>query len=163
MRKILLPTFVCGSILSLVAAGPLMAADAPAQPEKAAEAAVADRPDMPREPIAIKGSKKTVVFSHAQGHESIECVICHHKVNDKPNFSKCSTSGCHDDLTARKGEKSLYFVMHNKGAELKYQSCVKCHTEVVAEKPDLKKALTGCTQSKCHPGDKKKDGGTEKS
>ena len=36
-------------------------------------------------------------------------------------------------------------------APLKHQSCLSCHVKVVAEKPDLKKDLTGCAKSKCHP------------
>lgn len=155
MRKLFLPGFVCGAVCSLIVAAPLVAV-------QATEGQSGDTPEMPREPIALTGSKKTVMFSHVQGHEDIKCVVCHHNVNDKPSFAKCSASGCHDDLTARKGERSLYFVVHNKGAGLKHQSCMKCHAEVVAEKPDLKKALTGCTQSRCHPGEKK-DGGAEKS
>lgn len=148
MRKPFLSIFLCVAIVGLFA-GAALAAE-----ETAPNAPTAGTPDMPQDPIAIKGSKKTVMFSHVQGHKDIECVVCHHYVNDKPSFAKCSDAGCHDDLTAKKGEKSLYFVMHNKSAELKHQSCMKCHAEIVAQKPDLKKALTGCTQSNCHPGDK---------
>ena len=54
------------------------------------------------------------------------------------------------DLTAKKGEKSLFYVVHTKTG-LKHQTCLECHTKVVAEKPDLKKDLTGCAKSKCHP------------
>lgn len=111
--------------------------------------AFADQPAVPEQPIAMKGSKKTVMFPHAP-HAKIECVTCHHKVDGKENFQKCSDSGCHDDLTAKKGEKSLYFVIHNKSV-LKHQTCMECHARFVAEKPDLKKAMTGCKGSKCHP------------
>lgn len=120
-------------------------------------AAMAEQPEAPKEPVAITGSKKTVMFPHDKGHEKYECVVCHHKVDGKETFAKCADAGCHDDLTGKKGEKSLYFVMHNKGADLKHQSCMSCHAKIVAEKPDLKKALTGCSQSKCHPGSGKKD------
>ena len=62
-----------------------------------------------------------------------------------------ATAGCHDDLTAKKGEKSLFYVVHTKTG-LKHQTCLECHTKVVAEKPELKKDLTGCAKSKCcHP------------
>lgn len=111
----------------------------------------ADQPAIPEQPVEVKGSKKTVMFPH-KIHEKIECVVCHHKVDGKESFDKCSTAGCHDDLESRKGMKSLYFVMHNKSAELKHQTCMSCHAKIVEEKPDLKKQLTGCTKSGCHPG-----------
>lgn len=110
----------------------------------------ASQPAVPTEPLPVTGSKKTVMFPHAP-HGKIECVVCHHKVDGKENFQKCATAGCHDDLTAKKGEKSLYFVMHSKSEDLKHQTCLACHTKVAAEKPDLKKELTGCKGSKCHP------------
>ena len=59
-----------------------------------------------------------------------------------------------DNLKDKKGTNSLYYVMHAKekaDAPLKHQSCLSCHVKVVAEKPDLKKDLTGCAKSKCHP------------
>ena len=106
-------------------------------------------PAAPDKPLEFKGSQKTVVFPHA-AHAKVECVTCHHKVDGKESYAKCGSSGCHDDLTAKKGEKSLFYVIHAKG-DLKYTSCLACHTKVVAEKPDLKKDLTGCAKSKCHP------------
>ena len=30
-------------------------------------------------------------------------------------------------------------------------NCMGCHSKVGEEKPDLKKDLTGCAKSKCHP------------
>lgn len=121
------------------------------------------RPEAPKEPVPIEGSKRTVMFPHDKGHEKIDCVVCHHKVDDKETFAKCSNEGCHDDLKARKGQSSLYFVMHGKGEELQHQTCMSCHVKEVAEKPDLKKPLTGCTGSKCHPGEKKKEAEESKS
>ena len=69
-------------------------------------------------------------------------------------IQQCATAGCHDNLKDKKGTNSLYYVMHAKekaDAPLKHQSCLSCHVKVVAEKPDLKKDLTGCAKSKCHP------------
>lgn len=111
--------------------------------------ALAAQPPVPDKPLEFKGSKKTVMFPHAP-HQKVECVTCHHKVQDKETFQKCATAGCHDDLTAKKGEKSLFYVVHTKTG-LKHQTCLECHTKVVAEKPELKKDLTGCAKSKCHP------------
>ena len=113
-------------------------------------ALAATQPAVPEGPIEFKGSKKTVMFPHS-AHAKVECVVCHHKVNDEPNFQKCATAGCHDDLTGKKGEKSLYFVVHNKGEDLRHQTCLVCHSKVAEEKPELKKELTGCSKSKCHP------------
>ena len=69
--------------------------------------ALAAQPPVPDKPLELKGSKKTVMFPH-EPHQKVECVTCHHKVQDKENFQKCATAGCHDDLTAKKGEKSLF-------------------------------------------------------
>ncbi|MDD4701241.1 MAG: cytochrome c3 family protein [Desulfovibrio sp.] len=106
-------------------------------------------PAAPDKPVEIKGSQKTVMFPHAP-HQKVECVTCHHLVDGKESFAKCSNSGCHDDLTAKKGEKSLFYVIHTKTG-LKHTNCLECHSKVVAEKPELKKDLTGCAKSKCHP------------
>ena len=64
--------------------------------------ALAAQPPVPDKPLELKGSKKTVMFPHAP-HQKVECVTCHHPVQDKENFQKCATAGCHDDLTAKKG------------------------------------------------------------
>ena len=101
------------------------------------------------------------MFPHDKGHEKIECVVCHHEVKGEPTFAKCSSSGCHDDLTAKKGENSLYFVMHSKSGDLKHQTCMSCHVQTVEDKPDLKKELTGCSGSKCHPKAKSSEGDEE--
>ena len=106
-------------------------------------------PAAPDKPVEIKGSQKAVMFPHAP-HEKVECVTCHHLVDGKESFAKCGSAGCHDDLTAKKGEKSLFYVIHTKTG-LKHTNCAECHSKVVAEKPDLKKDLTGCAKSKCHP------------
>lgn len=115
----------------------------------------ATQPEAPKEEVPITGSKRTVMFPHNKGHENIECVVCHHPVEGKPTWKKCASSGCHDNLTEKKGESSLYFVMHSKSEELKHQSCMSCHVKTVEEKPDLKKRLTGCSGSACHPATKK--------
>lgn len=114
----------------------------------------ASQPRAPEGAVAIQGSKKTVMFEHGKGHKGIECVVCHHAVNGRRTFAKCADAGCHDDLTAKKGEKSLYLVMHSKSEALRHQTCMSCHVKTVAEKPDIKKAMTGCTQSYCHPAKK---------
>ena len=75
---------------------------------------------------------------------------CHHKVDGKESFAKCGSAGCHDDLAGKQGEKSLYYVVHTK-KELKHNNCIGCHSKVVEEKPELKKDLTACAKSKCHP------------
>lgn len=111
--------------------------------------ALAAQPPVPKDGYEIKGSKKTVLFNHST-HTTIECGTCHHKVDNKENFQKCATAGCHDNLTEKKGEKSLFYMMHTKEG-VKYDTCMSCHIKIVAEKPDLKKDLTGCAKSKCHP------------
>lgn len=148
-------------IFAALVAGPGYAADekteaANPEGEKGAIQEQA-QPEVPKEPLPIKGSKRTVMFPHDKGHEKIECVVCHHKVNEVQTFAKCSDPGCHDNLVEKKGEHSLYYVMHSKAEDLKHQTCMSCHLKTVAEKPDLKKQLTGCSGSACHPKAAKKD------
>lgn len=131
MRQML---FVAVSIFILAVAMPVLAA----------------RPDLPADGLQIKGSKKTVVFNHST-HKDVDCATgCHHKVKGEENFQKCSTSGCHDDLEAKEGEKSLRKVIHAK-KDTKTPTCLSCHTKIAEEQPDKKKDLTGCKNSKCHP------------
>ncbi|MBQ9452188.1 MAG: cytochrome c3 family protein [Desulfovibrio sp.] len=106
-------------------------------------------PAMPDKPLELRGMKKTVMFPHA-GHEKIACTDCHHLVNEKENYAKCGSAGCHDDLAEKKGVRSLYRVMHAK-KETAHTTCLACHAKAVEEKPERKKELTGCAKSKCHP------------
>ena len=106
-------------------------------------------PAAPDKPLEFKGSQKTVMFPHAV-HAKVECVTCHHMVDGKESYAKCGSSGCHDDLTGKQGEKSLYYVVHAK-KELKHSNCLSCHSKAAEEKPELKKDLTGGAKSKCHP------------
>ena len=41
-------------------------------------------------------------------------------------------------------------MVHTK-KELKHPNCLGCHSKVGEEKTDLKKDMTGCAKSKCHP------------
>lgn len=115
----------------------------------------ANRPEMPANRLEIKGAKKSVSFGHAKhDKKGIACESCHHKVKGQEIVKKCSSSGCHDDLAARNGKHSLYRIMHGK--EMKHDSCISCHAEIVAQKPEHKrekaqKKLLGCQQSRCHP------------
>ena len=111
--------------------------------------AQASRPDVPAQPLEFKGAnaKKAVMFNH-KTHSAYDCNVCHHEVNGKESYAKCATAGCHEDLTGRKSP-ALYAVVHNR-KDLKFQTCMSCHVKVAAEKPDQKKALTGCKGSLCH-------------
>lgn len=129
MKKFLLPA----GLLALALAVPALAA----------------QPPVPADGLKLAGAKKSVVFNHST-HTSVECVTCHHQVNGQESYAKCATAGCHDDLQAKKGTSSLYAAVHTRSG-LKHQTCMECHLKVVSEKPDLKRDLTGCAKSKCHP------------
>ena len=120
-------------VLGLAFATPVLAADAPA------------------DGLKMAASKKPVVFNHGT-HKDVACAECHHPIDGKEDYRKCSTAGCHDDFKAKKGTKSYYAVMHGK--KLKYDSCVSCHAKVVKEKAPkdkaFKKSMTGCKGSGCH-------------
>ncbi len=111
--------------------------------------ALAAQPEVPADGIQMKNGKKAVVFNHST-HKDITCGSCHHPVDGKEDFRKCSTAGCHDDFKAKKGVKSLYYVMHAKKGT-KFDTCVSCHAKVAGADAAKKKELTGCAKSKCHP------------
>ncbi len=107
-----------------------------------------DKPAVPADGIKMEQTKKPVVFNHST-HKDVSCASCHHPVDGKEDYRKCSTAGCHDDFKAKKGVKSYYFVMHNK--KTKIDTCVGCHAKLVTEKGLDKKKMTGCKASSCHP------------
>lgn len=113
----------------------------------AVPAAQAARPAAPEASLEFKGAKKAVPFSH-KAHAASDCGVCHHPVNGQETYAKCASSGCHEDLTGRQ-PPALWGVVHSK-KELKFQTCVSCHAKVAEQKPDQKKALTGCKGSLCH-------------
>ena len=114
----------------------------------------ADRPAMPDGRLDIQGSEKAVSFGHAKhDKKGIACGTCHHNVKEQTVTKKCSSSGCHDNLSAREGKQSLHRIMHGK--DLRHDTCISCHTRVVAQKEEHKRArkqqkLLGCQESKCH-------------
>lgn len=113
--------------------------------------AIAAQPAAPADGLKMEATgKKVVVFNHST-HKEQTCVACHHPVQGKEEFRKCATAGCHDNMDRKdKSERGYYQAMHGKDGKVT-KSCVACHTEIVAAKPDLKKDLTACKGSKCHP------------
>ena len=111
--------------------------------------ALAAKPEVPADGLKMEKGKQPVVFNHST-HKEVKCGQCHHKVDDKENFQKCGTAGCHDSMDRKdKSPKGYYNAMHGKN--LKFTNCMTCHLEVAAKMPDKKKELTACKQSKCHP------------
>lgn len=113
--------------------------------------AFAAQPAAPADGLKMEATqKKVVVFNHTT-HKELKCVQCHHMVEGKETFQKCASAGCHDNMDRKdKSERGYYQAMHGKDGK-NVKSCVACHTEVAAAKPDLKKELTACKGSKCHP------------
>ncbi len=116
-------------------------------------------PEVPADGLKMEATKKPVVFNHST-HKDVTCASCHHPVDGKEDYRKCSTAGCHDDFKAKKGVNSYYAAMHGKKG--KFDSCVSCHAKVVTEKapgkaaeltPEqkaYKKKMTSCKGSGCH-------------
>ncbi|MFV0423654.1 cytochrome c3 family protein [Oleidesulfovibrio sp.] len=130
MRKSLFAVMV----LALVAAFslPVIAADAPA------------------DGLKMEQTKMPVIFNHS-AHADYKCVDCHHLVDGKESFAKCSTAGCHDNFDKKdKSVHSYYKIMHDRKAA-DVPTCISCHNEVAGKDKDKKKELTGCKKSKCHP------------
>ena len=112
--------------------------------------ALAAPPPAPADGLKMDKTKQNVIFNHST-HKDTNCVECHHAVDGKEDYRKCSTAGCHDNLDRKeKGVHGYYRAMHNK-ADTKFTTCVSCHLQIVEKAPDKKKELTACKQSKCHP------------
>ncbi len=130
MRKSLFIALVAA--LALAFALPLVAAEAPADGYK------------------MEATKMPVIFNHST-HASAQCADCHHPVDGKENFGKCSTEGCHSTAEADKNVAGSYYkVIHDRKAGT-VATCISCHNDVAGADKDKKKALTGCKQSSCHP------------
>lgn len=96
---------------------------------------------------------KVVMYPHS-AHAEFKCVKCHHEPDANGNPQKCTTSGCHDVFDKKvKSPESFYQLAHAR-TKADPMSCLGCHKEQAkAQKWDKekKKALTGCSKSKCHP------------
>lgn len=106
-------------------------------------------PEAPADGLKMEQTKKTVVFDHSVHKQHTQCSDCHHPVNGAENYQKCATAGCHDGDRADKSVHGYFRAIHGKN--LKFKSCVACHQEYAAAHPDMKKAMTSCKGSKCHP------------
>ncbi|GFM32468.1 cytochrome c3 family protein [Desulfovibrio subterraneus] len=129
MRKPLFIALV--AVLALAFALPLIAADAPA------------------DGLKMEATKNPVIFNHST-HKSAKCVDCHHLVDGKENYKKCSDAGCHSAAAAdKKNAGSYYKIVHDKKAKM--PTCISCHADAAGADKEKKKALTGCKKSSCHP------------
>lgn len=131
MRKLFI---ALAALAALAFAMPLIAADAPA------------------DGLKMAATKKPVIFNHST-HTSAKCVDCHHPVNGKESYAKCSAEGCHSAAKADKKKAGSYYkIVHNKKpGKSGLSTCVSCHKAVAGKDKAKKKALTGCKKSKCHP------------
>lgn len=113
-----------------------------------------DRVVIPSPPGETAIKKPVVRFPHAR-HSSLTCGDCHHGVKgavsgedggvltDNP-LPSCSLSGCHDDPSSKKGDRSWYAAFHDKESG---KSCLGCHRRAKAEDGN-KVAPASCNQ--CH-------------
>lgn len=108
--------------------------------------------DAPTGPVKMDATKKPVMFNH-DTHKDSKCGECHHPVDGKENYQKCSTAGCHSAAKADKKKAGSYYkIVHNKKAgKSGIATCISCHKKVAGKDKAQKKALTGCKKSKCHP------------
>lgn len=132
MKK-LITALACASMVLAFALPSLFAEDAPADPVKMAYF-----------------PEKVVEFPHEK-HAALECQECHHMWDGKSAVQPCGDSGCHDVFDKKdKTEKSLYNAMHGKGTD-QLSTCLTCHREEAKKNKDLRKQLTSCKGSGCHP------------
>ena len=113
--------------------------------------ALAAQPSVPADGIKMAKTKQAVTFNHSTHQAGMKCGDCHHVVNGKEAYGKCSDAGCHDNLDRKDVSVNGYYrAMHAKSGT-KFATCVSCHAQVAEKFPDKKKELTACKQSKCHP------------
>ncbi len=131
--------------------------------------------NIPAGPITMELTEKPVLFDH-NVHTATDCSVCHaqlkahfppltvdtekqcagchHKVaNITPKF-KCGTVGCHNPKD-KLAKRSYFKIVHDRNITLgKHHvaySCLGCHDSVAKDRPEMKKALTACSGSACHP------------
>lgn len=106
--------------------------------------------DAPADGIKMEKTSNPVVFNHST-HQAEDCEFCHHKSGgDLANIKACSSEGCHDAFDKKdKTEKNYYKAMHGKHKTI--PTCVSCHREKAGKDKELKKKLTSCKGSVCHP------------
>jgi len=114
-------------------------------------------------PKSVNQLRPSVDFPHSQ-HFSYKCTDCHHKWDGSSNVKTCTTSGCHDQVTAPK--KPLKNGVYTKEAIKYYKyayhnQCRDCHRAVQINKTKFTNSTTktskklpeslplGCVE--CHP------------
>jgi len=152
MKKLL--TFGAGALLVSALVMPALAEQEAGQP-----------PALSRT-VRMAKTDKPVMFPHAP-HTAQSCTPCHEStpwhfpplsMNAKEDcdrchhtgeYTKCSDSGCHDNMDIKDKSESSYFrIFHDRKVE---NSCLNCHFKVAQTRPEKKQALTACADSSCHP------------
>jgi len=110
-------------------------------------------PQAPADDLKIGKTTRPVVFKHSVhvSGNGIACAQCHHPVAGKENFASCSTAGCHDLVGDREDSSARGYFYHLHSIETSRPTCSGCHMEVAEKNPAKEDALTGCSESKCHP------------
>ncbi|SHN63732.1 cytochrome c3 family protein [Desulfovibrio litoralis] len=111
--------------------------------------AFAEQPATPADGLKMAATKKVVTFNHSS-HKDLKCADCHHPVDGKESFKKCSASGCHDNLDQKDKSVNSYYQAIHKAKDPKHNSCISCHKEKVGDDKDLKKKMLACKGSNCH-------------
>lgn len=131
MNKFFTMGLVCAALVCFAALPALNAADAPA------------------DGLKMEKTDKPVVFNHST-HTSEDCKVCHHTWDGSAAIKKCSDAGCHDVMDRKdKSVNSYYQALHNRRAER--PTCVSCHKDVAGKDKEMRKKLTSCRGSACHP------------
>lgn len=108
--------------------------------------------DPPADGSMMDKTKQPVAFNHST-HQDEDCEFCHHMSKDDPaNIKSCSSEGCHDVFDMKdKTQQSYYKAIH--GNHKTIPTCLSCHREKAKASGDkeLKKKLTSCKGSACHP------------
>lgn len=114
-------------------------------------ASKADVPATPDDGIVMSHSgKKEVTFNHST-HATVECADCHHPVEGKVDYRPCATAGCHAIDRKDATETLSYNHALHKPQGTKFNTCMSCHREIAGTDAELRRELTGCAKSKCHP------------
>ena len=116
-------------------------------------------------PVGVMAKRSAVPFPHSR-HFEYTCRTCHHKWDGQSGVQSCTTSDCHDQLSAPPMERGVQYLdyIDDSIGYFKFafhRQCIGCHKEIKESNAKLARSIfmlntplqktgpTGCID--CHP------------
>ena len=116
-------------------------------------------------PVGVISKRSAVTFPHSR-HFEYTCRTCHHKWDGQSAVQSCTTSDCHDQLSAPpmdRGVRNMDYIADSISYFKRafHRQCIGCHREIKAHNAKLARSVstlktplqktgpTGCID--CHP------------